>query len=779
MYLFISIILSTLCCCPVISAEDSFSKPLSFVEMTEKPLPVMHGSVNVVSGEYIEEGTECVVSGPDPYVLGHSYVSSHGEQESIGRGFAFSHYHLLKVVTFEDKKAKQAPIAQLFLYGIHGEELLFEGDMAFTSFRPVLKGQAHTNIHTIRVSWDSQKDEWLVQSRDGSRRVYARVKKEEVAKTSNDREYHIIEERKPSGNFVLYTYNSEMKISKIATVSSDRSCTLNWAAFRYPDSTEIEVETSDGSRFYYTLQSMEGLNNKLRYVVVRITKPGRAAKLFEYVEEGQYKKIRLVKVKAENGPYVETSYCQEDLISNREKRKYLKNRVEVQKAPLGLNGEPMTTHVFLYHPLDKGVAHTTVYDVMGNKIRYFYDEEKRITRVKLTEKSLSVMSETFLFGKKDSGQEGNVIARVLFDENNLPVFARCYEYDTAHNVVKETLFGNFSKAGSGTITLDANGFPENSSTCEQRVKKYTYSTDGFNLQLSVCDFDGNYTFFQYKDGTNLMTAKFSCEGEAIKKREFFEYDNSANLILKMSDDGVSRDKNDLQSVTRREITRYTPRLQTPHFGEVETLSEYSLNVKTMKEELLSYTVNHFTKDGLIDVKETYDSQNRLQSRFAYEYDSIGRVIFVQDSSGKEEFFTYDQLGRLSLKKEPRGGVETRYSYDVAGRLIKEETVSSHEVSVLRYRYDFLGRRISISDAQGNETKIQYDSLNRVTKIAYPKRKNDQGVMITPMRSYKYVGVYQIQLEVDELGNETKREYSADGKLLSQTTTPPPEIKIPN
>lgn len=777
--LWIILVLCTLSYSRLIPSDDLFPEPLSFVRMTEKPLSTQNGSVNVISGEYIEAGTECIVSGPDPYILGHSYVSSHGEQESIGRCSSFSHYHLLKVIQPEENKAKLPPNTQLFLYGLNGEELLFEGDTTLTNFRPVLKGRGYTStassntlsgknsIHNIRLSWDAQKDEWLVQSGDGSKRLYARVKSEEAAKKLNDRDYHIIEEKKPSGNLVLYTYNSEMKIAKITTNASDRSCTINSVEFRYPDSTKIEVATSDGSCFYYYLQTMEGLNQKLRFVLRKIIKPGKAAKLFEYVEEGQYKKIRLTKVSAENGPYVETSYCQEELISNRERRKYLKNRVEVQKAPLGLNGEPMTTHVFLYHPLDRQVAHTTVYDVMGNKIRYFYDEDKRITRIKLTEKSLLAMSESFIFGKKDSDQEGNMIARILFDENNLPVFARCYEYDERHNVVKETLFGNFSTASEGAILLDANGFPVNSPAYEEKITKYIYSTDGFNLQLSVCDPAGNYTLFQYKEGTNLMTAKFSCVGQIIKKREFYEYDNSANLILKIIDDGTSQDKNDLQGITKRHTTRYIRRLQTPHFGDIVEIYEYSLNLQTSKDTLLSHTINHFTKDGLIDVKENYDGQNILQSRFEYGYDSTGLVIYTQGPSGDKEFFTYDQLGRLSSKKGPKDGVETRYSYDVASRLVKEEEYHSSRLTrTLKYRYDFLGRKISISDSEGNETKIQYDSLNRVTKVAYPKRKNDQGMMITPIRSYKYVGLYQAQIEIDESGNETKRTYSADGKLLS-------------
>lgn len=799
-------------------------EPISLVNLTAEPSSFVNGSVNVISGDYIETAQSACISGPDPYILGHAYISSSLERGNISHGWTFHHYHLLRVfqpraINYTSKgmelvpkfmdgagprdRARRAPdsytpppapetnpqklknpYTHLYLYETSGGKILFKGDGKAKHFRPVLKGTGYTNtgageisgkssIRNMRVVWDSDKDEWHVTSGDGTKRIYARRFRNKRNRKPGHynfyfRDYHIIEEKKPSGNVVYYSYDDEKHIKSIKTVS-DTTYTSNWVEFRYPDKLHTEVETSDGHIYTYKFKKIDCLDKKERYVVVKITRPGEAPKLFDYTGESKNHNPRVEKASFENGAFLETKYYREDAVDDKDRGKFLRHKVKLQNAPVGPSGESVTTHTYFYHRDDDGIARTTVVDALGNKSRYFYDQEKRLTRIEREEKDVIVMAENFIFAGKNEEDEGNLLSRILFDEKNRPVFARSYKYDSSGNVVKETVFGNFSGNSDGEIKLDKNGFPLESSTCEQKITRCSYSDDGFNLKLSVQDPDQNYTFFEYKEGTNLLTARFTCDGKSIKKREFFSYDSKANLVTEIVDDGTSRDREELREVTERHIKRYTPRLKTPHFGAPETICAYFLDLKSGKEKLISRTVNSFNKEGLVSLKKSYDADGKLYTHSEYAYDKAGRVIYSKDILGREESFTYDAFGRLSSKKGPRHDVETNYCYDIAGRLVKEE--ERHESGLILVncsRYDVLGRKIATIDPQGNETKMEYDSFNRVIKVTSPKFENAEGEVTESVRCYRYSHLSQKMVEVDELGYETKRTFSASGKLLLET-----------
>src|SRR5207253_503400 len=121
------------------------------------------------------------------------------------------------------------------------------------------------------------------------------------------------------------------------------------------------------------------------------------------------------------------------------------------------------------------------------------------------------------------------IARNLFDEKNKQRLSRVFAYDSNGNVKLETLHGKFTSAD----------------TSDKLETTYTYSHDGLNLKTSECDPLGNYTYFDYYKGSNLLKSKFICDGDKIKKREFYDYDKNAILIEEIIDDGTTKDKHDL------------------------------------------------------------------------------------------------------------------------------------------------------------------------------------------------------------------------------------------
>lgn len=117
------------------------------------------------------------------------------------------------------------------------------------------------------------------------------------------------------------------------------------------------------------------------------------------------------------------------------------------------------------------------------------------------------------------------------------------------------------------------------------------------------------------------------------------------------------------------------------------------------------------------------------------YDKYGNLEYeAKKTEDEEQFFeyTYDYLGRRLTSKDPNGNIST-YTYDTAGNVLTE---TDAEGNVTSFSYDLAGRLISQTDAMGNTSKFYYDGLSRkikeelpldertsVSKIYYDKNSN--------------------------------------------------------
>lgn len=69
----------------------------SLVNLSFLPSAVVNGCVNVISGDLCENETDDIVSGVDPYILGHNYCSSSLDEANLGDGWSFMHHQVLEV----------------------------------------------------------------------------------------------------------------------------------------------------------------------------------------------------------------------------------------------------------------------------------------------------------------------------------------------------------------------------------------------------------------------------------------------------------------------------------------------------------------------------------------------------------------------------------------------------------------------------------------------------------------------------------------------------------
>jgi hypothetical protein len=67
----------------------------SLVNLSALPSCTVNGCVNVISGDLCEQGTDDIVSGSDPYILGHNYCSSSLDEGNLGDSWNFMHHHLI------------------------------------------------------------------------------------------------------------------------------------------------------------------------------------------------------------------------------------------------------------------------------------------------------------------------------------------------------------------------------------------------------------------------------------------------------------------------------------------------------------------------------------------------------------------------------------------------------------------------------------------------------------------------------------------------------------
>ena len=153
----------------------------------------------------------------------------------------------------------------------------------------------------------------------------------------------------------------------------------------------------------------------------------------------------------------------------------------------------------------------------------------------------------------------------------------------------------------------------------------------------------------------------------------------------------------------------------------------------------------------------------------YAYDGLGRVVSVTDHLGRVTTYGYDRMGRKTLEILP----------DPAG-----DDGDDGNNPTIEYQYDAAGNMRRVVDANGNSTRYVYDAAGRVryTMDALGTWTDDGDGMLeadeaetgTHVSRKVYDRVGNVTSVTDANGNTTEYEYDTLGRMVKQTS---PEVEI--
>lgn len=141
-------------------------------------------------------------------------------------------------------------------------------------------------------------------------------------------------------------------------------------------------------------------------------------------------------------------------------------------------------------------------------------------------------------------------------------------------------------------------------------------------------------------------------------------------------------------------------------------------------------------------KYGYDKRNR----------QISRTKTVGGNALTDEF-GYDKLGQLTSSRDANGR-ETRLEYDALGNI----TLANNEGAISKAQYDALGNLLEFTDPVGGRWIFSYDSVGRRKSLSRPG---------FGQWSYDYTPTGKLETIVDARGQAQRFEYDAAGRMTAR------------
>ena len=566
--------------------------------------------------------------------------------------------------------------------------------------------------------------------------------------------YRLLEWRKPSGNWIEFSYNG-------------KHCTWHTATLRNALGEPIRTLKRDPSRSDQNKTTYVASNGK--WVTYHDCEKFKRYSLFGFIDRIESsdfpeKNYGLVEVAPrarlfQVNTFMTTGAHGYNVVYDKQRRV---KKLQTLNNP---GNSWIDLYTFKYHKRDRNQK---VIDVRGLTKRYLFDDKSRleaIAEMKEGSRGDPYRRELLRWGHLSSPDVCNLITRAYEDDQGVIPVCMTMTYDKSGNPIKRELFGNLTGETPCSLKLDKDHRPINED-CEVWAKESTYSDDGMNLKLSEWDEEGLEHLYQYKKGTDLLTAKLTKAGGEIVEREFRAYDKNAVQILQIVDDGSGANQEDLTDVKVRLVTRISPVMdpQAPGFSLPQEIRQSYYDHKTGEEKLLNRETREYCQGDYVTERAIYDANDELQYTLSTTYDERGRVTSERDADGILTHYQYDVSNNRTYAKREQSGFATHYAYDRAHRLIRTEEVHDDGTRLAKkQRYDALGAKTRDIDEQGNITKYRLDHLGRPIEVMHPEIQMKNGDVFQPTTVQVYDTFDQVISKTDANGYTTLMEYNIRGK----------------
>ncbi|NDI37233.1 RHS repeat-associated core domain-containing protein [Chengkuizengella sediminis] len=405
---------------------------------------------------------------------------------------------------------------------------------------------------------------------------------------------------------------------------------------------------------------------------------------------------------------------------------------------------------------------STEYDDYGNVISstnssgitttYNYEDESKL----LKNIYQPINNEIVLFTVFEHNEQGSITQMQV------------YENDNMGELLQQKNYENYDSYGNVTQTRIKNG--------EKDILSQTLYSEEFQFayptlkSMDVTDIDGivstisteaSYDLtsgqtMQYVDGNgNMSSYEYDALGRVIKaihpdgSHVQIDFDDIDNAIVKTDEEGIQT------------VTKFNPLGWMTEIGIIEH------GVYKSKE-----------KYGYDELGNQIWIEDGLGNRTEFIYDAWDRNIETIHSDGYRSTVQYDDIQHTVTNTDPENNV-FHTTFDVLGRKIKEEELTSGVKVLASYQYDNVGNVIESYDSNENNTQYEYDSLNRLTKVINAKLEQTQYEydMAGNLTTIIYADSNQLQKQYDELGrlvrrvdpknNEDRYFYDANGNMIER------------
>ena len=559
-----------------------------------------------------------------------------------------------------------------------------------------------TNLCNLNVKIPNKVfgDSLTMTAGDGSQKIFS---KDYILKYSGSilsANYTLSRVLTPRGNKVGYTYRnlpggSYPIVRGIQNFSGKNIFGSIEVTGRYQNTTKHSVvESNDGRK----LTISWGKIGK-EYLPVTVLHPHRPDYHFEYINH-YFAHPYLFKIDEGKGRQIEIGYHGQERPQNDYERNHPRNffgRVEtiVKTQGPGLGRHNLYWFQYSFDSQKSDSGKTLVTDALGSTRIFTYDDQLHIKEIEYTAYQSRLKAERFSWGG------GRLLGKTVLDGNLKKVFSTQFTYDRRGNITLEKNLGSFT--GS-------------SDDFDARVIISCYSDDGFNNLIERNDGD-TITKYKYRKGTSLCTHEYTTDSDNILRRTFRDYDQNGTLLEEIVDDGSDEDIKSLADVTRRLITRYTPKKEAPCIGlPVEVVQLYSDPFGNEKQ--LKRIENRYSPEGWLIEQKVYDADDSYCYTLQWEYNRFGKVTKEIDPLGNETVRSYNSFGNMTVEESPLHKIT--YEYDYQDRPLTKTMKVDQDLSLSEhYTYHPMGPMTSSTDIFGHTTTYKIDSYGRTFQKTLP------------------------------------------------------------